>query len=74
MSKEGIIEKGEEELARGKWCEPCQDFVRSSLHVHCPKCGSHPREHEVRNFDRMWGDGDVFCKRCETRVRDFDSG
>lgn len=40
----------------------------------CPKCGSEPRYHRVENFDRMWGDGDVYCNKCDTRVRTFDSG
>jgi len=40
----------------------------------CKKCGSLPDDHELRNFDRMWGDGDVYCLKCGTRVRSYDSG
>jgi hypothetical protein len=28
----------------------------------------------VINFDRMWGDGDVVCKKCGKFIRTFDSG
>jgi hypothetical protein len=40
----------------------------------CPKCGSEPKEHEVRNFDRVWRDGDVYCTKCNTYVRMYDAG
>jgi len=40
----------------------------------CPKCGSTAIDHELRNFDRMWGDGEVFCIICNTKVRNVDSG
>jgi len=43
-------------------------------HVHCPKCNSLPKDHEVRNHSLMWGDGDVHCTLCGTYVRDWDSG
>jgi hypothetical protein len=29
---------------------------------------------EVRNFDRMWGDGDLICRRCGGYVRAIDTG
>lgn len=40
----------------------------------CPKCGSEPKDQEVRNYDPIWKDGDVFCLKCETRVRSYDAG
>ena len=40
----------------------------------CKNCGSHPKDHEVRDFDRMWGDGKVYCKICGEFVRHFDTG
>ena len=40
----------------------------------CPKCGAPPSEQELRNYDRMWGEGDLYCKKCGTYVRGFDSG
>lgn len=39
----------------------------------CPNCGSSPRYHEVRNFDQMSRDGDVYCKLCGGYVRMFDA-
>lgn len=41
---------------------------------HCPKCGSCPKYHEVKDFDRMWGEGYVYCMICDAFVRHFDSG
>jgi transcription elongation factor Elf1 len=40
----------------------------------CPKCGSESSRHEVRNYDMMWHDGDVYCKDCGTYVRGYDAG
>jgi uncharacterized Zn finger protein len=55
------------------FCDKCQkDFL--FVHVHCPDCGSGPEEHEVRNFDEIWRDGDVYCNRCGTYVRMYDAG
>ncbi len=39
----------------------------------CPKCGSLPKEHEVKSHDPMWGDGKVYCKKCGEYVRDYNS-
>jgi len=38
----------------------------------CPKCGAEPKDQEVRNYDMMWGDGDVYCKKCGAYVRSWD--
>lgn len=40
----------------------------------CPKCNSTPCNHEVRNYDLMWHDGDVHCKKCGAYVRTYDAG
>lgn len=40
----------------------------------CPKCGSLPKDHEVRNHSLMWGDGDVYCTKCDAYVRMYDAG
>jgi hypothetical protein len=40
----------------------------------CPKCGSEPEDHELRNYDPVWRDGDIYCKKCGTRVRTYDAG
>ena len=42
--------------------------------VNCPKCGSPPSEHEVRNHSLMWHDGDVHCTKCGAYVRMYDAG
>lgn len=38
----------------------------------CPKCGG--TNFEVRNYDRMWQDGDVYCIDCNVYVRGYDAG
>jgi hypothetical protein len=40
----------------------------------CPKCGAPPANQEVRNYDEIWRDGDVYCMKCNTRVRSYDAG
>jgi hypothetical protein len=40
----------------------------------CPKCGSCPKHHEVRNYSMMWHEGDIHCNICESYVRLFDAG
>jgi hypothetical protein len=58
---------------RPGWCPACQ--IETILnHTHCPKCNAPPQDHEVRNFDPVWRDGDVFCLKCGTRVRGYDAG
>lgn len=57
-----------------KFCEPCGVVVNSILHKHCPKCGSSPRRHEIRNYSMMWHDGDIHCIDCGTYVRGYDAG
>lgn len=57
------------------WCTKCGDWAGlMGPHKHCPKCDSPPKEHELRNHDLIWHDGDVYCTRCETRVRSWDAG
>lgn len=36
----------------------------------CPKCGS--TKTKVANYNMMWGDGDLVCARCGTKIRDWD--
>lgn len=38
----------------------------------CPKCGG--TNFEVRNYNMMWQDGDVYCKDCNVYVRGYDAG
>jgi hypothetical protein len=38
----------------------------------CPKCGG--TNFEVRNYDMMWHDGDVWCVDCDVYVRGYDAG
>lgn len=54
-------------------CDKCDDVAMPN-HIHCPKCGSPPSDHEVRNYDMKWHDGDVHCTKCETYVRGWDAG
>lgn len=39
----------------------------------CPKCGK-TDAFEVRNYDFMWHDGQVWCSRCDVYVREYDAG
>jgi len=58
-----------------RWCEKCNDWAGyMGPHTHCPKCGSPPKKHELRNHSMKWHDGDVHCLKCETRVRSWDAG
>lgn len=56
-----------------KICQVCH-IEDTYTWQHCPTCKACPKYQEVRNFDRMWGEGDVFCIKCENKVRTFDSG
>lgn len=38
----------------------------------CPVCGG--THFEVRNYDLMWHDGDVYCIDCNVWVRTYDAG
>lgn len=38
----------------------------------CPKCGG--TNFEVRNYNRLWQDGEVWCKSCNVYVREYDAG
>lgn len=40
----------------------------------CPECGSGPDKHELRNYDMIWHDGDVYCTDCGAHVRTWDAG
>lgn len=42
--------------------------------IKCPNCGSPPSDHEVRNYDPTWRDGDVYCTKCGVKVRNYDAG
>jgi hypothetical protein len=39
----------------------------------CPKCNQ-TDQLEVRKYNMMWHDGEVWCKRCEVYVRSYDAG
>ena len=38
----------------------------------CPACGS--TDFEMRNYERMWHEGDIHCARCGQYIRRFDAG
>jgi hypothetical protein len=54
-------------------CLKCNTVV-ILRHVHCPKCSSPPNEHEVRDYDETWRDGNVYCNLCGAFVRFYDAG
>jgi len=39
----------------------------------CPKCGKGPGYWEVRNYDMMWHDGEIYCE-CGEYIRRYDAG
>lgn len=42
--------------------------------IPCPHCGAPASEHDLFNYDPIWRDGDVICRRCKWRVRRYDAG
>lgn len=40
----------------------------------CPKCGAGPEKWEVRDYNLLWHDGDIYCTVCETFIRMYDAG
>lgn len=38
----------------------------------CPQCGG--TNFEVRDYDMMWHDGEVWCADCDVYVRRYDAG
>jgi hypothetical protein len=41
----------------------------------CPHCHGPIEDcQELRNYDMMWGDGDIFCKVSGKKIRDYDAG
>jgi len=48
--------------------------VLSPASPNCPECGALPQEHEVRNYDVVMRDGDVYCTACGAFVRYYDVG
>ena len=50
------------------------DFQGLLVKKNCPKCGSLPENHSVKNYDPVWRDGDVHCNICGSYVRDYDAG
>src|SRR5260370_26781538 len=39
----------------------------------CPKCGTTDHLY-VKNHDMMWHDGEVWCRKCNVYVREYDAG
>lgn len=37
----------------------------------CPNCKTN-KYAELRNYDLTWGDGDIYCKKCEIKIRNWD--
>lgn len=38
-----------------------------------PECGA-VGEVEMRNYEMMWHEGDIHCKKCGAFIRRFDAG
>jgi len=76
-----VAEKISEEERRRKMDEKeSQVTIIGPIHLlgpaspNCPRCGALPQEHEVRNYDAVMRDGDVYCTACGTFVRYYDAG
>jgi hypothetical protein len=41
---------------------------------HCPECGAPPEEFELRDYDMIWHDGRVHCRKCDAFIRNWDAG
>lgn len=39
----------------------------------CPKCGSPPSDHQLREYDPKFHDGEVYCLKCGAYVRYWDA-
>lgn len=46
----------------------------STAAPNCPRCGAPPSEHEVRDYDMVWHDGNVHCTRCGAYVCMYNAG
>ena len=49
-------------------------FVNCGINTYkrCPKCDG--INFEVRDYDMMWHDGEVWCIDCNVYVRSYDAG
>ena len=39
----------------------------------CPKCGAGPDKWEIRDYDMLWHDGEIYCE-CGQYIRMYDAG
>lgn len=55
--------------------EAVESFAREiGPWANCPTCDAPPKDQEVRNYDAIWQDGDVYCTHCGSYVRHWDAG
>jgi len=47
--------------------------LQQSFRNVCPSCLT-SKFAKLENHDPMWGDGDVVCQFCGTKIRNWDSG
>lgn len=64
-----------EGVGSSKFCNLHDAPAKVAFHARngCPSCG-YDGPHERRNYDILWGEGDIHCGRCGTYVRMFDRG
>ena len=51
-----------------------QEASKAGPQVNCPQCGAGREDQQVYNYDPLWGDGELVCMKCNTRVRYWDGG
>ena len=39
----------------------------------CKNCGAGPEKWEIRNYDMLWRDGEIYCQ-CGQYIRMYDAG
>lgn len=47
--------------------------LRINDYKKCPKCNK-TENLEVREYNPTWHDGEVWCKKCNVKVRNYDAG
>lgn len=48
-------------------------LISTAEHSKCPDCGAPPSDWEIRNYDPMFRDGDIYCGKCGRYIRMYDA-